>query len=166
MQDEPGPGGGPRPVESVWDYPRPPRLEPVAERVRVECGARVLADTRTAIRVLETSHPPTYYLPVADIDMSALERAVQTSYCEFKGMATYWSVRGGGPTLDGIAWSYAAAAGAFAQLRDHLAFYAVPELACFVGAERVRAQDGRFYGGWITSWIAGPFKGRPGTEFW
>ena len=157
---------GARKVESVWDYPRPPRLERETEPIRIMYGEHIVANSVRALRLLETSHPPTYYLPVDDIATGLLTRSEKTSFCEFKGAAAYWTLANTTRTLDEIAWSYPEPSGAFERLRDHFAFYAVAELDCFVGAERVQPQPGRFYGGWITSWIQGPFKGRPGTEFW
>lgn len=159
----PAPGAG---QESVWDYPRPPRLEPVTRRVRVAFGGEVVADTVRAWRILETSHPPTYYLPPEDVRFEFVEPAEGGSYCEWKGHARYWTVRVGHREAPRVAWSYPEPTPAFAALRDHLAFYAAPMDACHVGEERVRPQPGRFYGGWITAELVGPFKGEPGTEGW
>ena len=144
--------------ESVWDYPRPPRVEPATRRARVELGGRVVCDTTRALRVLETSHPPTYYLPFADCDLSAFGPAPGGSWCEFKGRAAYLA--------DGAAWHYPAPAPAYAALRDHLAVYVSRMDACLLDDERVSAQPGDFYGGWITADIEGPFKGAPGTLGW
>jgi len=152
--------------ESVWDYPRPPRLEPVARRVRIEFGGEIIADTTRAWRVLETSHPPTYYLAPEDIRFEFVEPAAGSSFCEWKGRARYWSVRVGDRVAPRVAWSYPQPTPAFAGLRDHLAFYASPMDACWVGEERVRPQPGGFYGGWITADLAGPFKGEPGSNGW
>lgn len=151
----------------MWDYPRPPRVEPVARRLRVVFGGEVIADTGCGQRVLETSHPPVYYLPPADIDMSRLVLVPdKSSYCEWKGAARYYTVRVGDRQAVSAAWSYPAPTPTFAALRDHLAFYAGPMDACYVGDEQVTPQPGRFYGGWITADVVGPFKGDPGTSGW
>ena len=147
--------------ESVWDYPRPPRVEPSSEHVVLRLGGRVLADSRRALRVLETSHPPTYYIPVADIDMSRLSRGAGTSWCEFKGAAAYWDADGD----PAIGWSYPEPARGFELLRDHIAFYPA-RVEATVDGEPVLPQPGGFYGGWITSRVSGPFKGAPGTSGW
>lgn len=152
--------------ESVWDYPRPPRLEPSARRIRVEFGGVVIADTRRALRVLETSHPPVYYIPREDVRAECLRSAGGRSYCEWKGTASYWTVEVNGRRAEKAAWSCEAPARAFAPIRGHLAFYAGRMDACWVDDERVAAQPGDFYGGWITAEIEGPFKGGPGTMGW
>jgi uncharacterized protein (DUF427 family) len=154
-------------VESVWDYPRPPRLEAAGARIRIMHGGVVVADTMRALRVLETSHPPVYYIPQGDIAAELLQvSARRSSYCEFKGSATYWNlVTPGGITRD-VAWSYAEPTKAFAGLRDCLAFYASRVDECMVDDEVVVPQPGDFYGGWITSNLRGPFKGPPGTMGW
>lgn len=153
--------------ESVWDYPRPPRLEPVPHRIAVVLGGTVVADTVRGWRVLETSHPPTYYVPRADVAPDALERAPgRGSVCEWKGAATYWTVRGGGRVERAAAWSYEDPTPAFAPIAGAVAFYAGRMDACTVAGERVEPQPGGFYGGWITSWIEGPFKGGPGSAGW
>ncbi|MCA9906695.1 MAG: DUF427 domain-containing protein [Anaerolineae bacterium] len=153
--------------ESVWDYPRPPRVEPVIERIRVIFNGEAIADTTRASRVLETSHPPVYYIPPEDIRMDLLTRvpAYQT-YCEFKGTAVYWTLRVGDRVAANAAWSYPAPNAGYESLKDHLAFYAGRVDECYVGEERVQPQAGDFYGGWITSKIVGPFKGGPGTRGW
>lgn len=157
----------PRPgQESVWDYPRPPRIEPVLRRILVEFDGIIIADTNSAFRVLETSHPPVYYIPIVDVRMNLLQRSRHRSYCEFKGAAEYWTIQTGGRQSEDAAWSYPNPSPAFGVLRDHLAFYASRVDACYVGDERVQAQEGDFYGGWITSDIAGPFKGGPGSFGW
>ncbi len=152
--------------ESVWDYPRPPRLEAVQQTVRIIIGDSEIARTDSAYRVLETSHPPTYYLPPADIDASVLQQGAGRSFCEWKGAATYWSIRVGDRLIENCAWSYPTPTGTFAPIKDHLAFYAAAMDACYVGDELARPQPGGFYGGWVTSNVIGPFKGEPGTEFW
>ncbi len=159
-------------TESVWDYPRPPRLEPTTRRIRVVHAGVVLADSTQALRVLETSHPPVYYIPPAGIAMQYLKRlAGKSSYCEFKGRAEYWSidlgVNGEGlKRVEAAAWSYPNPTPGFAALRDHLAFYASRVNECWVDDERVVPQPGDFYGGWITRDLRGPFKGAPGTMGW
>jgi uncharacterized protein (DUF427 family) len=152
--------------ESVWDYPRPPRVEPSGRHVQVIFGGVVIADTRRAQRVLETSHPPVYYIPREDVRMEHLVRAQRQTYCEFKGRATYFDVRAGDRASTDAAWSYEAPSPGFEGIRDHLAFYPGRVDACTVDGERVAPQPGDFYGGWVTSDIVGPFKGGPGTASW
>lgn len=153
--------------ESVWDYPRPPRVEPVPQRIRVLFGGVLIADTVRALRVLETSHPPSYYLPPTDINMRYLQRVPgMHTTCEFKGQAEYWTLRVGERESPSAAWSYPHPARGFEAIRDHLAFYASRIDEAYVGEERVQAQAGDFYGGWITASIRGPFKGGPGTWGW
>jgi hypothetical protein len=140
--DKPSKGGAGRVKpkagrESVWDYPRPPRLEACTKRIRVALGGKIIADTRRAVRVLETSHPPVYYIPPEDIRMKFLKDEAGSSFCEWKGQARYY-----------------------------IAFYAEKMDACTVDGERVRPQEGNFYGGWITGDIVGPFKGGPGSWGW
>jgi uncharacterized protein (DUF427 family) len=158
---DPGPG-----EESVWDYPRPPKLEPVDERIRVAFNGTTIADTTDAYRVLETSHPPVYYLPPADVKMEHLEREDRMTMCEFKGRAVYYTVTVGDRTAREAAWGYPDPTRGFEPIEDHLAFYASKMDACYVGDEEAHAQDGDFYGGWITDKIVGPFKGGPGTMGW
>lgn len=158
------PGAG---QESVWDYTRPPRLEPTPRRVRVVLGGVTIADTRRALRVLETSHPPTYYVPPEDVLWEYLEAAPGSgSMCEWKGAARYFSVTAGGRRAHRAAWSYPDPAPAFRALKDHVAFYAAQMDACFVDDEQARPQPGGFYGGWVTPDVVGPFKGAPGSEGW
>lgn len=152
--------------ESVWDYPRPPRLEATAKRIRVAFGGRLIVDSARAFRVLETSHPPGYYIPLEDIDANALRPAFGASFCEWKGQACYFDVVVGDAVAPRAAWCYPQPTPAFAEIRDHLAFYPAPMDACYVDDEKVRPQPGGFYGGWITSDIVGPFKGGPGTAGW
>jgi uncharacterized protein (DUF427 family) len=163
---EPGPG-----QESVWDYPRPPACLPAAERVRVSHAGRTVADTTAAMRVLETSHPPTYYVPRADVDTSLLVASQRRSVCEWKGVATYWSIvvddpRRGQLVVDDAAWSYEHPTPGFTAITGHLAFYAQLLDECWVDDERVAPSPGMFYGGWITSRVVGPFKGAAGTLHW
>ncbi len=157
----PGPG-----QESVWDYPRPPRLEQAAHHLQVVLGGVVVAETRRAWRVLETSHPPTYYFPPDDVQRQYLRPSPRGSLCEWKGRAGYYTLQVGERVVPDAAWFYAEPAPAFAALRGHLAFYAQLMDACYVDGERVAPQPGGFYGGWITSGVVGPFKGEPGTAFW
>ena len=153
-------------MESVWDYPRPPRLEPTERHITIRHCGRLVADTRRALRVLETSHPPVYYLPPGDVDVSLLEPAAGQSFCEWKGTARYWDVVVDGERIERAAWSYPDPAPPFAALKDHLAFYADRVDDCRVDGEIVRPQPGSFYGGWITEDILGPFKGGRGTTGW
>lgn len=152
--------------ESVWEYPRPPIVEKVSERLRVEFGGEIIADTSRAFRVLETSHPPVYYINRDDILDGVLQIARGTSYCEFKGTAVYWNLVHNGHYTERAAWSYPAPNPGFTPIRYHLAFYASKVDTCWVGDEQVSAQAGDFYGGWITSKVVGPFKGEPGTMGW
>jgi uncharacterized protein (DUF427 family) len=153
-------------TESVWDYPRPPRIEPVSKRIQVIFNGVLLADTTRAKRVLETSHPPVYYIPPSDLRREFLSAGAGGSWCEWKGEARYFDLAVSGKRLPRAAWSYPHPIPAFAAIRGHFAFYAGPLDACLVGGEKARPQPGGFYGGWITGEIAGPFKGSPGTELW
>lgn len=159
--------------ESVWDYPRPPRLEATAQHLRVVHAGVVVAETRRGMRILETSHPPVYYFPLEDVVRDRLQPSTRrSSFCEFKGVARYWNLVLKEPGGDGrrvvedVAWSYASPARAYAALKDCVAFYAGSVDECWVGEERVQPQPGDFYGGWITSQVKGPFKGAPGTMGW
>ena len=152
--------------ESVWDYPRPPRLEPVTERLRVVLGGAVIAETAAGFRVLETSHPPTYYLPPGDVAAGVLANPRRGGICEWKGRAVLFDVQGGDRRVPGAAWTYPDPMPAFQAQAGYIAFYAGPMDACFVGAARVTPQPGSFYGGWITPGIVGPFKGGPGSMGW
>jgi uncharacterized protein (DUF427 family) len=153
-------------TESVWDYPRPPRLEPTPRRIRVVFAGVTVADTRRALRVLETSHPPTYYLPPDEVRMDLLAVTGRHSFCEYKGAARYYSLRVGDRVARDCAWAYPDPAPDYASLKDHLAFFAGRVDECWVDDERAEPQPGGFYGGWITSNLVGPFKGAPGTEGW
>ncbi|NDJ60096.1 MAG: DUF427 domain-containing protein [Chloroflexi bacterium] len=159
--DKPGPG-----QESVWDYPRPPRVEPTSKRVRVLLGGVTLADTTNAKRVLETSHPPTFYIPAEDVRMDLLQPTSHRSFCEFKGAASYFTIAVEGKTVENAVWAYKTPTPGFESIKDHLCFYPSRMDACYVGDEQVQSQEGDFYGGWITSEIVGPFKGGPGTWGW
>lgn len=158
---EPGPG-----QESVWDYPRPPRLEGSRKRVKIVFGGITLAYTTRAKRVLETSHPPVYYVPLEDIRTEHLALAEGRSFCEWKGLARYYDVLAEERTERRAAWFYSDPVPAYAGIKDHVAFYPSSMDACWVDGEKVRAQEGDFYGGWITPGILGPFKGAPGTRGW
>ncbi len=157
------PGAG---QESVWDYPRPPRVQGSDEVVEVVLGAVVVAWTTRALRVLETSHPPTYYLPEASFADGVLRPATGTTYCEFKGTASYFDLVAAGRTASRAAWTYRQPSPGFAALVGHVAV--MPGLVdrCTVDGEVVVPQAGGFYGGWITSRVAGPFKGEPDTRDW
>ena len=159
--DPVGPG-----QESVWSYPRPPVAAPSHCNIVIAHRGVMVADTRFSIRTLETSHPPSYYLPPAAIAPGVLRRAQGSSFCEWKGAATYWDVVIGDLVLPRVGWSYANPSPSFACLRDHVAFYAGPFDQCCVDGEQVIPQAGGFYGGWITSRITGPFKGPPGSLGW
>ncbi len=150
----------------MWDYPRPAIAEPTAAHVLIRLGGAIVADTRRAVRTLETSHPPSYYIPPEDIAPGVLIPAGGSSFCEWKGHARYFDVKAGGEHRERAAWSYPDPTPPFAMLRDHVAFYAGAMDACFVDGEQVVPQPGGFYGGWITSAVAGPFKGVPGSRFW
>ncbi|WP_375463786.1 DUF427 domain-containing protein [uncultured Methylobacterium sp.] len=152
--------------ESVWDYPRPPRLEPVAARLRVVLGGTIIAETTSGYRVLETSHPPTYYVPPVDVADGVLGPPRRAGICEWKGRAVLFDVRGGAVLAPGAAWAYPDPTPGFRAIAGYVAFYAGPMDACFVGETRAEPQPGGFYGGWITPCIVGPFKGPPGTMGW
>lgn len=152
--------------ESVWDYPRPPRVEATNKRIKVIFQGKVIAETTNAKRVLETSHPPTYYIPPADVRFEVLEPTSRATMCEFKGAATYYNLIVNGVMSANAAWTYATPRAGFESIRDHITFYASKVDACFVDDEQVAAQAGDFYGGWITSDIVGPFKGGAGTWGW
>lgn len=153
-------------AESVWDYPRPPRLEPVARRIRIVFAGETIADTDGAFRVLETSHPPNYYLPPDAFAEGALVRTDRASYCEWKGEAHYYDVHARGRTAPDAAWGYDDPTPGFAAIRGFVAVYAGPMDSCTVGDEQVVPQPGGFYGGWITTDVTGPFKGGPGSNGW
>jgi len=144
--------------ESVWDYPRPPRVEPCTRRVRVSFGGEMIADSERAMRVLETEHAPVYYIPRADVRMEFLRPSMRKTMCEFKGQATYWSIRVNDNTAENSAWSYELPTPHFKVIEGHLAFYGSHMDSCCVGDEVVVPQPSEFYGGWITADIEGPFK--------
>jgi len=152
--------------ESVWDYPRPPRVEPVSAHIDVVHRGVTLVSTNSAVRVLETSHPPTYYLPIADFTEGILVPVDGHSFCEYKGMASYFDLIVEGERIDRGAWTYENPARGYEALAGKVALYASRVDQCRVGDEIVTSQEGDFYGGWITSNLEGPFKGAPGTLGW
>ena len=152
--------------ESVWDYPRPPRIEKVHARVTIEFGARVIAETTRAVRVLETSHPPGFYLPEDDFDDGALRPVEGATVCEFKGRAAYFDVVSGTSSSSRAAWTYPEPSRGFTELAGMVSIYPGRMDRCIVDGEVVQAQEGDFYGGWITKAVVGPFKGAAGTWGW
>ena len=152
--------------ESVWDYPRPPRLEETEKHIQIIFNGVVIADTRRAKRVLETSHPPVYYIPPEDILMEYLSAGTGRSICEWKGEARYYTLEVNGKRAENVGWFYPNPTRGFLAIADHVAFYAAPMDACLVDGERARPQPGSFYGGWITHDVVGPFKGEPGSMGW
>lgn len=150
--------------ESVWDYPRPPRISSDRRRVIVEANGRLLADTDWSLRVLETASPPTFYLPSTGVNLELLRCTRDQSICEWKGVARYWALRDA-TGEEAIAWDYPRPSRGFASLTGHIAFYP-GRVECYVDGERVRPQPGHFYGGWVTLELTGPFKGEPGSEHW
>jgi uncharacterized protein (DUF427 family) len=152
--------------ESVWDYPRPPLVRASDERIVVVLGGVEICETTASWRVLETSHPPTYYLPRSAFSSGALQPAAGSSYCEWKGRASYADLVGGTSVARRAAWYYANPSPAYGMLRDHVAVYAGLVDFCTVDGERVLPQPGSFYGGWITAAVVGPFKGTPGSDRW
>lgn len=159
--EKPGPG-----QESVWDYPRPPRLEPFAGSITVELGGRVIASTDRGWRVLETSHPPTYYLPREAFADGVLRAAPGSSWCEWKGQARYYDLVTAVRTAPKAAWTYPSPTRGFEPIAGAIAVMAAQVDRCTVNGETVIPQPGGFYGGWITSWVVGPFKGIPGSMGW
>ena len=153
-------------TESVWDYPRPPRVEQSSERVVVTHHGVVVADTTRSLRVLETSHPPTYYLPRDAFADGVLRPGQGDSWCEWKGHASYLDIVVGDDVLPAVAWTYPTPSKGFEALADHVALYPGRVDRCTVDDEVVEPQPGHFYGGWITSRVTGPFKGTPGTSGW
>jgi len=161
VPDVPGPG-----QESVWDYPRPPRVEEVAVPITIELGGQVIASTARAWRVLETSHPPTYYLPREAFGEGVLVPTSGSSWCEWKGQASYFDLESDKVTAERAAWTYRQPTPGFEVIADAVAVMAAAVDRCTVDGETVRPQPGGFYGGWITSTLAGPFKGVPGSMGW
>lgn len=152
--------------ESVWDYPRPPRIELSPKRVQVVFNDVIIADTQRSQRVLETSHPPVYYIPSEDVNCRYLQRSTHQTYCEWKGIANYCNITVEEEQTLNAAWYYENPTPYFAALKNHLAFYPSRVDACYINGEKAQAQPGDFYGGWITRDIVGPFKGDIGTSGW
>ena len=150
--------------ESVWDYPRPPKLVPDRRLVEVYYGDQKVAWSHRTYRALETASPPSFYIPTKDVNWELLSVSPGSSVCEWKGLAKYWNLSSN-TELGVVGWSYPEHSPAFEQIRDYISFYPAI-LACYVSGERVRAQPGQFYGGWVTNEVVGPFKGDPGTEYW
>lgn len=158
---EPGPD-----QESVWDYPRPPAISPSTEQVRIVQNGQTIASTRDAIRILETSQAPAFYIPRADIAQDILAISRQRSFCEWKGMATYWHIHLGNHTITDVGWSYERPTPDYEAIKGYLAFYAQRLDECWVGDDKVYPNAGSFYGGWITTKVSGPFKGAAGSLGW
>ena len=152
--------------ESVWDYPRPPRLEPCTARIRIVTAGNLIAESTGSFRVLETSHPPVYYIPPEHVAMNVLKLSERQSFCEWKGLARYYDLALDNRQAKEVAWFYPRPTPQFAPIANYLAFYPSKMDACCVDDEQALAQEGDFYGGWITSNIVGPFKGGPGTRGW
>ena len=152
--------------ESVWDYPRPPRLERTPKTLKIVFGGEIVAETNRAFRVLETSHPPVYYFPPEDVRMEFMTPDSNSSFCEWKGRAGYYALEVGGRRVENAAWFYANPTQSFAEIKHYIAFYPSKMDACYVNDELIKTQEGDFYGGWITSDIVGPFKGGAGTWGW
>ncbi len=157
----PGPG-----QESVWDYPRPPRVEDSNNHIRVILNGVVIVDTHRAKRVLETSHPPSYNLPPEDVKLEYFTPTARTTFCEFKGAASYYTITVGDKTLPNGAWYYRKPTKGYESITNYIALYPSLMDACYVNDEQVQPQEGDFYGGWITKNIVGPFKGGAGTYGW
>lgn len=157
---EPKPG-----QESVWDYPRPPRIEPTSEHVVVAFHGMPIADTTRALRVLETSQPPAYYIPPSDVRFGGLTKTDSLSFCEWKGEASYFDLVVPETKIEQVAWTYSHPMQPYAALTDYVAFYA-QKLDCSVDGERVVPNEGSYYGGWVTSKVVGPFKGAPDSRWW
>lgn len=147
----------------MWDYPRPPSLKPDGRLVEVRSGADIIAKSSRAFRLCETASPPTFYLPPQDVNTALLLPARGASICEWKGKASYWAHKSN--TNEPVGWTYPRPRARYRKIRNYFAFYPA-RLECFVDGERVEPQPGRFYGGWITSDVVGPFKGEPGTGHW
>ncbi len=153
-------------LESVWDYPRPPKLEPSSKHLKVVLEGVVIAESSKTLKMCETSHPPVYYFPPEDVRMELLAPAGGRSYCEWKGIASYYTVSVNGKTVENAAWYYKNPRSRYRELKNFIAFYPRKMDACYVDGEEVQAQPGDFYGGWITSDITGPFKGGPESMGW
>ncbi len=154
------PGAG---QESVWDYPRPPVARLDNRLIEIRDDGNTIATTKRSCKVMETASPPTFYVARDDVDWDYLVLTEGTSVCEWKGAAVYWALARS--PNEPVAWSYPRPRSRFDMIKDYVAFYP-GSVACFIDGERVKAQPGRFYGGWITSDVVGPFKGEPGTGHW
>ncbi|MDQ2997349.1 MAG: DUF427 domain-containing protein [Chloroflexota bacterium] len=152
--------------ESVWDYPRPPRIEDSQKHIQVIFNGVMIAETRRAVRVLETSHPPVYYIPPEDVRMDYFSATPRSTFCEYKGAASYYTIRVGERTEANAAWFYPRPSAPYAALANYVAVYPSRMDMCFVDGEQIQPQPGDFYGGWITKDIVGPFKGGAGTAGW
>ena len=152
--------------ESVWDYPRPPRVEDTTKRIRIIFNNQLIVDTHRAKRLLETSHPPNYYIPPDDIKMEYLQPSDRASFCEWKGKASYYTLQVGNHQAKDVAWYYPNISPRYKELEGYVSFYPAPMDACYVDAEQVQPQEGNFYAGWITHNIIGPFKGGPDSWGW
>jgi uncharacterized protein (DUF427 family) len=157
----PGPG-----QESVWDYPRPPRLERNTRRLLVVFAGTVIADSKQGFRVCETSGPPVFYVPPLDVRLEFLHEVTAATVCEWKGVASYFDVAVGDRVAAAAAWSYREPSIDYQTLAGCFGFFAGRVDACYLDGELVQAQPGDYYGGWITHDIVGPFKGAPGTLHW
>ena len=155
-----------KPFESVWDYPRPPRLERVDWRVRVIQSGATVVDAPHAWRILETSQPPAYYVAPEFVDLDLLAPSDRRTFCEWKGVAEYADIVVGDDRVRDAGWTYRAPSAAFAAVAGHWAFYAQRADECWIDDERVTSNEGSFYGGWVTANVTGPFKGGPGTSHW
>jgi uncharacterized protein (DUF427 family) len=155
-----------RDKQCVWDYPRPPVLEKDLRTIKVEFSGHIIAHSVCAYKVLETSHPPSFYVPEGDVVSTFFVPSNKQSFCEWKGLAKYWHIKVGSRIAFDAAWSYERPHTAFFPITAYLSFYSSLMDSCFVGEERVSSQEGGFYGGWVTSDIVGPFKGGPGTSSW
>lgn len=153
-------------TESVWDYPRPPRVEPSERRIRIVVDGVTIADSTRAIRVLETSHPPGWYLPPEDVRMDLLHQTNRQTACEFKGEAVHYRISAGPRGRNDAAWTYPEPLPGYESISGYIAFYPGRVDEAWVDGERVMPQPGDFYGGWITSDVVGPFKGGPDTGGW
>lgn len=153
--------------ESVWQYPRPPKIEKISDKIEIIFNGVKIVDAEGGYRILETSHPPTYYINPAGIKMEYFkQKGTSGSFCEWKGSASYYDIEVNAKTAPGAAWVYKNPTGMFSGIKDHIAVYARPMDTCTVAGQIVTPQPGNFYGGWITSKIKGPFKGIPGSNFW
>lgn len=159
--EKPGPG-----QESVWDYPRPPRVEKTPKHIKIVFNGETIVDSTNAYRVLETSHPPAYYIPPEDVSMEYFTPTKRKTMCEFKGAASYFTIEVNGKVAQNAAWAYNTPTPSFSVIKGYLSFYPSPMDGCYVDDEKVIPQEGDFYGSWITSDIVGPFKGGAGTLGW